>query len=134
MNTAVKIFLWLFLLTGLLGTASLSYSTFQGIDPCPLVFALRACYIVLFAYFAMTIAQVIRSRKLSRPVFWSAWLIAFSFAAYGSLTEFIQGDVCPKSQPGAPLFEMPLCYVSLIFCIAIAGAWIILYERLKATR
>ncbi|MEM8487209.1 MAG: hypothetical protein AAF564_16775 [Bacteroidota bacterium] len=129
MHTTTRIAFWAFLLTGLAGAASLSYTTFQGINPCPIVFSVRACYVVFVAYFLMTIAQTLKKQAPAHRLFWGAWLIAFGFAIYGSTLELFQGDICPKNNPGPPFFALPMCYISLIFCAIIAGTWLILHKR-----
>ena len=129
MRKGASITQWVFLISGFLGAASLSWSTFQGINPCPMVLIFRACYLVLLAYFGMSIAQLMRSQKPSSWLFWIGWSVAFGFAIYGSASEFISGDVCPKSSAGFPFYEIPMCYISLIFCVVIGCTEIFLRHR-----
>lgn len=121
MQKVVWIILGLHLLTGLFGAGALSYQSLQGVDPCPTVGISRACYMVFFAYLAMLVTSLRIKPGPSTAFFWIGWLVAFGFALTGSLSEFLQGDICPRTDS-----NIPMCYISLAFCAVIAGARIIL--------
>jgi len=114
---------------GLYGAGALSYNTLLGVNPCPMALVIRACYLVFFAYLGMGSAQFIRGGGVSRILFWVGWILAFGFAAFGSSAEIIQGDVCPIVQTAG--LNIPMCYISLALCIAIAGLYMIVQHRLS---
>ena len=114
---------------GLYGAGVLSYNTLMGVNPCPMALVIRACYLVFFAYLAMGSAQFIRGGRVSRILFWIGWILAFGFAAFGSSAEIIQGDVCPIVQTAG--LNIPMCYISLALCIAIASLYMIVQHRLS---
>ncbi|MBX2821046.1 MAG: hypothetical protein KTR29_15230, partial [Rhodothermaceae bacterium] len=115
------------ILFGLFGAGGLSYDTLMGVNPCPMALVIRACYLVFFAYLVMGSAQFIRGGGVSRILFWIGWILAFGFAAFGSSAEIIQDDVCPIVQTAG--LNIPMCYISLALCIAIAGLYVIVQHR-----
>ena len=113
---------------GLYEAVSVSYLTVTGIAPCPTVVNVPACFIVTAGYFIMLITALFRHQLISKWntkwLFIVGWAPVVLLALVGSALEFIQGDVCPKSDTG-----IPLCYISLSFAVSVA----ILYW-LKTTR
>ena len=128
MKLLTKAFLWISIGIGLYGAVSLSYVTIKGTDTCPSIGFTRACYAVAIAYILMALSLFVRNRIGTLSLFGTGWVIAFGFAAFGSVTEAISGDVCPAATAGFPLYAVPMCYVSLGLCLVIISTW---FTRLK---
>lgn len=99
---------------GLFGALTVSYKTVTGSNPCPNVWIMPICYIVLMSYTTVFISLFIKSKVL----FYSGWLPVFMFAAVGAALEATQGSVCPRAQN-----IIPMCYVSLVLAVAIFGLY-----------
>ena len=113
---------------GLFKATSVSYLTVTGVAPCPTVLNIPACFLVTLGYFMMLSATVFRYRLISKQhakwLFIVGWSPVVLLALAGSLLEFTQGEVCPRSDTG-----IPLCYISLSVAVSVA----FLYS-LKTTR
>ncbi|WP_409439852.1 hypothetical protein [Psychromonas sp. GE-S-Ul-11] len=109
---------------GLYSGVSVSYLTVTGIALCPSVINIPACYIVSIGYFLMLIATLFERIKYSKWLFIIGWIPVVLLAVVGSLLEFFQGGVCPRSEMGTPL-----CYISLSF-----GVFVALLYWLKITK
>jgi len=82
-------------------------SEWQGLDGCPNLGPLPACYLVAVAYAAMAIAALVAPRQLTW-MFLLGWLPVFALAAMGSTLELSGRPTCPVSSSGTPM-----CYYSL---------------------
>ena len=71
----------------------------------------------------MVVGVYARKKPWGARAFWIGWGGAFGIAVYASISQMLLGDVCPIPGPGFPLYEMPLCYVSLALCAIIAGSY-----------
>jgi hypothetical protein len=100
---------------GLWGGVSVSYANFTAQQACPHLAGLAICYIVTIAYGLMLITLFMKRSRLHTILFFAAWSITFLFALSGSVLEIIHGAVCPTTS-----FMLPLCYLSLAMCLAIA--------------
>ena len=103
---------------GLWGGLSVSYANFTAQQACPHLAGLAICYIVTIAYALMLITLFIKRSRLNTIAFFAAWIITFLIALSGSILEIIHGAVCPTTS-----FLLPLCYVSLAMCLAIAALY-----------
>ncbi len=75
-----------------------------GVEPCPTIGPVPACYIVFAGYVAM-LSAMIRSTKW---LFLIGWLPVFLLAASGVMAEIISDvPVCPQTDGG-----IPKCYFS----------------------
>ena len=115
-QVAIKVILLVLLSIGLYGALSVSYLTVTGIAPCPSVANIPACFIVTIGYFLMLVATLFNNKLNAKWLFIIGWLPVVLLALVGSLLEFSQGDICPKSSMG-----IALCYVSLSFAIMVAA-------------
>ena len=103
---------------GLWGGLSVSYANFTAQQACPHLVGLAICYIVTIAYGLMLITLFMKRSRLHTILFFGAWIITFLIALSGSVLEIIHGAVCPTSS-----FMLPLCYLSLAMCLAIAALY-----------
>lgn len=106
--------LWILVATGLYGAISISYDTIMNTSPCPSIFGLPICYLVLIGYASMFTNLFMLNSNKHKWLFYFGWSIVFFIAVAGSIFEAAKGDVCPRSGSG-----FPLCYLSLAFTIAI---------------
>jgi hypothetical protein len=103
---------------GLWSGLSVSYANFSAQLACPHLAGLAICYIVTIAYGLMLITLFMKRSKLHFVLFSAAWIVTFLIAFSGSILEFSRGAVCPTTS-----FMMPLCYLSLAMCLAIAALY-----------
>jgi len=115
--------LWLLVLIGFAGAASISLSNYNG-TPCPHIASIPICYVVLVAYGLMLGSLVINHGGCKHHFFVAGWATAFLIALVGSLAEFFAGGgVCPStgggSVRGSTGLSVPMCYISLAMLVAI---------------
>jgi hypothetical protein len=103
---------------GFWGGLSVSYANFTAQQACPHLAGLAICYIVTIAYGLMLIALFMKRSRLHTILFLGAWIVTFLIALSGSVLEIIHGAVCPTTS-----FMLPLCYLSLAMCLAIAALY-----------
>lgn len=89
----------------------------RGLDACPKVGPLPACYAVAVCYAAMGIAVVAAPRRLAW-LFLLGWVPVFALAATGTGLEVLGQPTCPVSPAG-----IPLCYVSLAVALVLLPAY-----------
>lgn len=121
--------LWVLVLIGFFGAASVSISNFNG-NPCPHIASIPVCYVVLVAYGLMLGSLVINHNGCKHYFFVAGWAAAFIIALIGSLTEFFAGGgVCPSAGGGnirgGSGLSVPLCYISLVMLVGILVLFII---------
>ena len=109
---------------GFYGALSVSYTTVTGTSPCPNVFAVPACFVVLFGYSMMLLATFWQKHLKSKIIFLIGWLPVFLLAFFGSILEMSNGSTCPKSNSG-----LALCYVSLSLALVVAILYFITKRR-----
>ena len=97
-------------LAGLYGVIPVSYNTFTGENPCPMIGVVPACYLVTIGYFLMFLASVRRNKAM----FFIGWTPVFLLAAVGTIFELCGIDTCPKSES-----NVPMCYYSFGFALTI---------------
>jgi uncharacterized membrane protein len=100
---------------GLWGGLSVSYANFTAEQACPHLAGLAICYIVTIAYGLMLMALFTKRTRFQFILFFCAWAVTFLIALSGSVLEALRGAVCPTTS-----YQLPLCYVSLAMCLAIA--------------
>ena len=103
---------------GFWGGLSVSYANFTAQQACPHLAGLTICYIVTIAYGLMLITLFMKRSRLHTILFFAAWIVTFLIALSGSALEIIHGAVCPTTS-----FMLPLCYLSLAMCLAIAALY-----------
>jgi len=92
----------------LFGLAPLILDQLNGIDACPMLGPLPACYLVGFGYVAMAVAVIFSPCRLT-VLFLLGWAPVFLLALSGSTMEILGHNTCPTSPTGTPL-----CYFSLV--------------------
>jgi len=114
---------------GFIGALSVSWKNLTG-SPCPHLFAVPICYIVLIAYSLMLASLLIPNQSCKHHFFCVGWAIAFIIAFLASIAELtVGGGICPVSDSGSLRGGsggggIPLCYVSLLLLIMIFGLFV----------
>jgi len=119
----IDIALLALLVIGFFGALKVSFANFGG-SPCPHIWIVPVCYVVLMAYGLMIASVVIRHNGCKHYFFCAGWGTAFVIALIGSIAElFAGGGVCPTSGSGgirgASSGSIPLCYASLAMLLII---------------
>lgn len=91
----------------LAGLGPLILDELRGIDACPKLGPVPACYLVGIGYLAIAIAVVFSPRRLT-ALFLLGWTPVLLLALSGSIMEIMGHPTCPVSPTGTPL-----CYFSL---------------------
>jgi hypothetical protein len=91
----------------LAGLTPLILDELNGIDACPMLGPVPACYLVGLGYVAMAAAVIFSPRRLT-VLFLFGWTSVFLLALSGSTMEILGHNTCPTSPAGTPL-----CYFSL---------------------
>jgi len=114
---------------GFYGALSVSWQNMTG-SPCPHLFSVPICYIVLIAYGLMLASLLIPNQACQHHFFCAGWAIAFIIALLASVAELtVGGGICPVSDSGSlrggsTSGGIPLCYVSLLFLVVIFGLFV----------
>ncbi len=119
----IDVALWILLSIGFFGAVSISYSNLSG-NPCPYIWVVPICYVVLIAYGLMIASLVVPHIGCKHYFFIAGWGTAFLIALAGSLAEMLSGGgVCPTSGGGSirggNTGSIPMCYISLALTIGI---------------
>ena len=117
----ITIPLWILVVLGFVGVTSVSIANFNG-TPCPSLFSIPVCYVVMVAYGLMLASLVVKHNGCKHHFFCIGWGLAFVIALFASLAEFFAGGgICPSSGVGlrGAVGGIPLCYISLIMLVAI---------------
>lgn len=106
-------------LYGVMAAFSISQLHMSGVQACPSLGSMPACYVVLLGYGAMLLSAV-------RPmpwVFFAGWLPVFLLAALGVGSEILSTEaVCPQTAGG-----IPKCYFSFALSVLLGLlAWVFL--------
>ena len=92
----------------------------QGLDACPRLGPIPACYVVGLSYGAMAIAALFAPRRLT-ALFLLGWAPVFVIALTGSTMEILGHPTCPVSPAGTPM-----CYYSLVVASLLLPAfWVV---------
>ena len=120
--------LWILVGIGFFGAAKVSFDNFSG-SPCPHLFYIPICYIVLVAYGLMLVSLAINHSGCKHHFFGAGWGTAFAIALLASIAEATGGGgICPVSGGsvrGSAVEEIPLCYISLLMLVVILVLFII---------
>ena len=79
----------------------------RGIEACPRLGAVPACYVVGLGYSLMAVAVIFAPRRLT-ALFLLGWAPVFAMAFIGSTMEILGRPTCPVSPTGTPM-----CFYSL---------------------
>jgi len=112
------------IILGLFGTYAsfgISEAHMSGVEDCPTIGFIPACYVVLLGYFSMVLS-VIRPTKY---LFLVGWLPVFLLASIGVSAEILsETPVCPRSNNG-----IPQCYFSFAMSAIIGVMGLIFFNR-----
>ena len=97
----------------LYGLAPVILNEWRGLDACPKLGTLPACYIAGLGYVAMAIAVLFAPRRLT-ALFLLGWAPVFALALTGSTMEILGHPTCPASPTGTPMCFYSLAVVSLL--------------------
>ncbi len=122
-NLKIDLPLWILILFGLLGGASVSLNNFTG-TACPHIGIIPICYLVTIAYALMLSSLIVKHLRYKHYFFGIGWAVAFIIAALASLAEmFGGGGICPATSSGGlragAQGGIPLCYLSFALLIII---------------
>jgi hypothetical protein len=122
-NLLIEVPLWALVILGFVGALKVSYANFTG-SPCPYLFMIPICYVVLAAYALMLASMIINHSGCRHHFFCMGWGTAFVIAFFASIAELVSGGgICPvaggASLRGANNSSVPLCFISLIMLIII---------------
>jgi len=122
-NPLIEVPLWGLVILGFLGALKVSYSNFTG-SPCPYIFNIPICYVVLAAYGLMLGSLIVNHNGCKHYFFCMGWGAAFVIALLASIAELVGGGgICPAaggaSLRGADNSTIPLCFISLIMLVII---------------
>ena len=108
-------------LIGLLGVTPIAYRHAIGIETCPMLGPVPACYVVLLGYSLAAVSVFLRI-GVRTPLFIAGWIPVFGLAVMASGLELLGNDVCPR---GA--YNIPTCFYSLALTTSLIAAF--LFER-----
>jgi len=91
----------------------------RGLEACPLLGPVPACYLVFAGYIAMGVSVVLQPLR-SGWLFLSGWLPVFLFALTGTSLELLGRPTCPRSAA-----DVPLCFFSLAIASVLLAAFIL---------
>lgn len=95
------------LLFALYGSGTLSLDNWNGINVCPKILSIPACYLVLTLFVAGTVSHIF-SFKFNTSIFYISVGIIALIALWGTITELSGTEICPRTSNG-----IPMCYYSL---------------------
>ena len=109
-------FYWITLIVLLFVTYSainLSINDWKQKNICPKIMGIPACYIVASCFITALSCHIINTP--TSTLFYFVFIgIPGVIALIGSITELSGKTVCPKTASG-----IPMCYISLAFCVAL---------------
>lgn len=104
----------------LAGLAPLVLDELRGIEVCPRLGTVPACYLVGVGYVAMATAVAFSPRRLT-IFFLLGWTPVFLLALSGSTMEILGNPTCPNSPAGIPLCYFSLAIASLLLPMFLLG-------------
>jgi len=88
----------------------------RGLDACPMLGPVPACYLVFIGYIAIGVSVVLEPLR-SLWIFLSGWLPVFLFALTGTSLELLGQPTCPRSDSDIPLCFFSLAIASALFAV-----------------
>jgi len=104
---------------GLLGVAPIVCRHAMGVETCPMLGPVPACYVVLLGYM-LTGASVFVGVRFRTTVFVAGWIPVFSLALMASGLEVLGNEVCPRGTS-----NIPTCFYSLALTISLISAFFV---------
>jgi len=98
---------------GLFGIAPITYLHVTGIESCPMLGLMPACYVVFLGY-TLAGSSMFVSARLRTALFAAGWLPVFGLALMGSSMQVLGNVQCPKS-----VGDIPGCFLSLILATSL---------------
>ena len=95
------------------GLVPVVLNEWRGIEACPRLGAVPACYVVGLGYSLMAVAVIFAPRRLT-ALFLLGWTPVFALALTGSTMEILEYPTCPASPTGTPMCYYSLAVVSLV--------------------
>jgi len=120
----------------LFGLAPVVLDELRGLNACPKVVSVPACYVVGLGYIAMGVAAVFAPRRLTL-LFLIGWAPVFALALTGSTMEVLGRPTCPVSLTGTPMCYYSLLVASLLLPAFWVGRWLAVratHENLEALK
>ena len=104
---------------GLLGVAPIAYRHAIGVETCPMLGPVPACYIVLLGY-VLTGASVFAGVRFRTTVCVVGWTPVFGLALMASGLEVLGNEVCPRDTN-----KIPTCFYSLALTTSLVSAFFV---------
>lgn len=108
-NTTARVVIAGFCTIGLYGVTPIVFRHATGVETCPTLGPVPACYVVLVGYTLMGVS-VLAAIRIRTPLFATGWIPVFGLALTGSSMEILGYQACPRSGD-----DIPTCYLSLAF-------------------
>ena len=103
--------LFVLALAGCVSAADIAYTHLVGIEACPTIGPVPACYVVAVGYLAIAFSALRRNGTL----FVLGWMPVIAFATMGVTVELASSTpICPSTESG-----IPKCFISLALAAAI---------------
>jgi len=118
-NIAARIVVSGFCAFGLYGIAPITYQHVTGVETCPTLGPIPACYIVLLGY-ALAGASMLVNAGLRTALFVAGWLPVFGLALMGSGMQVLGIVQCPRS-----IGDIPGCFLSLTLTTGLIVAFVV---------
>ncbi len=108
-----------FCVIGLFGIVPITIQHATGIELCPMLGIVPACYVVTLAY-TLTGVSMLVGVRLRSALFVAGWIPVFGLALLGSSMQALGNEACPRS-----VGNVPGCYLSLTLTISLILAFLV---------
>ena len=112
----------------LVGLAPVIVNQWTGVEDCPMLGPLPACYVVGASYTAMAIAAIVAPSRLLR-LFLIGWTPVFLLALTGTSLELSGTPTCPRTSNG-----IAMCYLSLTIALVLLPTFLVARRLERAGR
>lgn len=104
---------------GLFGVVPISIQHVTGIELCPMLGFVPACYVVLLGYVLIG-ASTVAGVRFRTMLFVTGWLPVIGLALMGSSMEVLGYEACPRSAD-----NVPTCFFSLAIAMTLVAAFLL---------
>ncbi len=108
-----------FCVIGLFGIVPITIQHATGIESCPRLGIVPACYVVTLAY-TLTGVSMLVGVRLRSALFVAGWMPVFGLALLGSSMQALGNEACPRS-----VGNIPGCYLSLTLTASLILAFLV---------
>ena len=108
-----------FCVIGLFGIVPITIQHATGIESCPMLGIVPACYVVTLAY-TLTGVSMLVGVRLRSALFVAGWIPVFGLALLGSSMQALGNEACPRS-----VGNIPGCYLSLTLTTSLILAFLV---------